>query len=75
MRNIRNVYAEPVAGIGFRNGDRVVQILSIPAVDREDDVFGIAQAQNYSEALNIIGEYVNITGPEEAQDEGMEMDE
>lgn len=34
-----------------------------------------AEAQNYSEALNIIGEYVNITGPEEAQDEGMEMDE
>ena len=34
-----------------------------------------SEAQNYSEALNIIGEYVNITGPEESQDEGMEMDE
>ena len=34
-----------------------------------------AEAQNYDQALNIIGEYVNITGPEEGPEEGMELDE
>ena len=34
-----------------------------------------AEAHNYNQALIIIGEYVNITGPEESEDEGMEMDE
>ena len=34
-----------------------------------------AEARSYDQALNIIGEYVNITGPEESEDEGMEMDE
>ena len=34
-----------------------------------------AEAQSYDQALNIIGEYVNITGPEEGPEDGMELDE
>ena len=29
----------------------------------------------YNQALNIIGEYVNITGPEESPEDGIELDE
>ena len=46
MRHIRNVYAEPVALLRFRNGDRVVEVFRIPAVNREDDVLRLPQIQS-----------------------------